>query len=118
MATRKGTEIPHIEEQPLEEILGAKSPTKGDVFRHFWYLRFVKKLSTAEAQKNAVNAAKRFWTEAGVVIKSEVCAIKELAKMWNDYRVNDHDLCFHLEIHRICLQLKRQTDRQTDRKTE
>ena len=95
MATRKETEIPHIGEQPLEEILGAKSPSRGEVFRHFWYLRFIKKLPTPEAQKIAVNAAKRFWTEAGVVTKKEDYAVKELSKIWNDYRVDYHDQFFH-----------------------
>ena len=88
MATRKETLIPHIKEQPLDEILGAKCPTRGDVFRHFFFLRKTKNLSIAEAQKTAVNAAKRFWSEAGVSTKLEMFAIRDLISIWNDYQVN------------------------------
>ena len=37
METRKATIIPFLDLQPLEQLLGARCPTKGEVFRFFFF---------------------------------------------------------------------------------
>ena len=88
METRDKTVIPFLGSQPLESILGAKCPTKEDVFRHFYFLRYEKNLSVAEAKKKAVLAAKVFWVEAGIATKKDVCAVRDLDKLFNEYKVH------------------------------
>ena len=65
MATRKSKLIPLIDEPSLEKIDGSKCPTSSHVFRHYWFLRFEKKKSVPTAKKEAVQAAKSPWVEAG-----------------------------------------------------
>ena len=69
METRNSTLIPFLEEQPLEQILGARCPTKGEVFRHFFFLRYIRKVSVNEALQAAVDAARQFRTAAGITPK-------------------------------------------------
>ena len=91
METRKLTEIPILEEQPLSEILGAKCPTKGEVFKYFYFLRHCENKSVAEASKMAIDAAKVFWTQAGIVPKRDECAAKDLAKISAGYKVETNE---------------------------
>ena len=94
METRKETEIPYLGEQPLEQILGARCPTKSDVFRHFFYLRYTKNLSVSDAQQAAVAAARKFWSQAGIATKDDRYAIDDLAKIFDKFKVD-----YHLEFH-------------------
>ena len=89
METRALTEIPLLNEQPLSEILGARLPTKSEVFRHFFYLRNVQDLTIGEAVKRAVQAAKPFWVQAGVTVKHDRCAINDLEKIITEYKVTN-----------------------------
>ena len=96
METRKETEIPYLGEQPLEQILGARCPTKSDVFRHFFYLRYTMNLSVSDAQQSAVDAARKFWSQAGIVTKLNQYAKDDLAKIFEKYKVS-----YNLELHYI-----------------
>ena len=87
METRNSTEIPHIKQQPLPQLLGARCPTKGDVFRHFYYLRYVENQPVLQAQQNAVKAATSFWTSAGITPKKEEYAVNDLAKLFIEFKV-------------------------------
>ena len=58
METRKATIIPFLDLQPLEQLLGARCPTKGEVFRFFFFLRYTRSLSVDDALKGAVDAAR------------------------------------------------------------
>ena len=96
METRKETEIPYLGEQPLEQILGAQCPTKSDVFRHFFYLRYTKNLSVPDAQQAAVDAARIFWSQAGIMTKPNQYAKDNLAKIFEKYKVS-----YNSELHCI-----------------
>ena len=56
METRKATIIPFLDLQPLEQLLGARCPTKGEVL--FFFLRYTRSLSVDDALKGAVDAAR------------------------------------------------------------
>ena len=81
METRNETEIPFIGEQPVPLIMSARCPSKGVVFRHFYFLRHTQKQSVGTAQKNAVKSAMVFWHQAGILIKKEEYADSDLAKI-------------------------------------
>ena len=100
METRKITAIPILEEQPLTEILGAKCPTKGEVFKYFYYLRHCKSKSIAEATKTATKAAKVFWTQAGIVTKKDRFAAKDLQKICEEYKVETNSIRKALHVQR------------------
>ena len=87
METRKSTLIPFLEEQPLEQILGAQCPTKGEVFRHFFFLRYTRNASVDDALQGAVDAARQFWTAAGITPKHDKYAKDDLNKIFNAYKV-------------------------------
>ena len=87
MGTRSETLIPFLNEQPLENITGAKCPTNGQVFCHFWYLRNIQKKGVPEAMQEAVTAAKVPWHEAGVVTKVDRWAIDDLKKLFEKFKV-------------------------------
>merc|ERR1711954_503754 len=69
MEMKNSTLIPFLEKQPHEQILGARCPTKGEVFRPFFFLRYIRKVSVNEALQAAVDAARQFWTAAGITPK-------------------------------------------------
>ena len=87
METRNITEIPHIHQQPLQQILGARFPTKGEVFRHLYYLRCIQNQPLHVAQQNAVEAARIFWLQAGITTKTNLYAVTDLEKLWNEFKV-------------------------------
>ena len=88
METRNSSLIPFINQYPLEEILGSRLPTQGDVFRYFYFLRHEKGLPPAEAQKKAVQSASVFWQEAGISIKKIEHGISSLAKILVEFQVS------------------------------
>ena len=87
MDTRSSSAIPFIEEHPLKEILGSRLPTKGEVFRHYYFLRYSTGLLPANAQKNAVQSAQKFWSQAGILTKKEDYAISDLVKIITEFQV-------------------------------
>ena len=87
METRNLTEIPHINQQPLQQILGARFPTIGEVFRHLYYLRCVQNQQLHVAQQNAVEAAKVYWMQAGVSTKKNEYAVTDLDNIWKEFKV-------------------------------
>ena len=50
--------IPFLDLQPLEQLRGARCPTKGEVFCFFFFLRYTRSLSVDDALKGAVDAAR------------------------------------------------------------
>ena len=97
METQKSSLIPHIEEQPLEEILGSKCPTNREVFRHFYHLRHVQNRPVRDAMRTAVQSASVFWLKGGVEIKSEGNAIKDLEGLFQSFKVGssrNHEIIY------------------------
>ena len=97
--TRKDTKIPFLEEYPTDELLGARLPTRSDVFRFFFYLHHVLGKSLNEAALTAVRAAKVFWVSAGIATKTEQQAQKDLIKINAIFKVCSWRIrCIHLLI--------------------
>ena len=57
--------------------MGARCPTKGEVFRHLYFLRHTQKQSVGAAQKNAVKSAMVFLHQARIMINAD----NDLAKI-------------------------------------
>ena len=107
MDTRKSNLIPHLEEQPLEEILGSKCPKNREVFRYFYFLRYVQNKPVREAMKIAVRAAWVFWLKGGLKIKSEGNAIKDLDGLFQSFKVASHIIIksFNQSPHKAIIKL-------------
>ena len=90
-STRKDTKIPFLEEYPTEKLLGARLPTRSDVFRFFFYLHHVLSNSLAEAARTAVQAAKFFWVSAGIATKKDKQAQKDMLKINMIFKVCDKE---------------------------
>jgi hypothetical protein len=74
-------------DQPLEQILGAKLPTKSQTLRHFLYHIRVQKRSIDEAAKETVSGVLIFWEKAGIATKKRQHCIKSVKNLYNDYKV-------------------------------
>jgi hypothetical protein len=90
MELRKNTEIPILEQSPLDQLLGAKFPVKRDVLRHFFHHHKTLNKSIDVAKNDAVVATEKFWIEAGVQPKERRRSIADLSSLHNSYKVVVH----------------------------
>ena len=70
MESRRAVAIPFIDEAPLEEIQGAKLPTKTDIFRHYWHHHKSLKKKSSIAVRDAAKSVMAAWTAAGLKPKT------------------------------------------------
>ena len=80
------SKIPFLEETPLENLMGAKLPTKRDIFRHFWHKK-KNGLKEKDAVRETAKAVLRFWANAGLLGKKIDNVIKDINNWLNAYKV-------------------------------
>ena len=96
MDTRQATLIPFLEKQPICALLGARLPTREEVFRFFYHLHYVKGDSIAKAAQTAVNAAKVFWQTAGLKTKHDRLSKNDLLEIHKRFKVSFFSATAHL----------------------
>ena len=87
METRKNTLIPFLEKYPLSALLGARLPTRSEVFQYFYHLHYVNGDSVTKAVQTAVDAAKAFWQTAGIKTKKDGYAQNDLKEIHKRFKV-------------------------------
>ena len=93
MKSRQDLKVPFLDESPLEELKGAKLPTKSDIFRHYWYLHKVSGKQSKQAIRDAAKATLSRWQEANLQPKGLKSVIEDISKWIREHEVKGKSCC-------------------------